>query len=100
MGKEGFYQVEKKVIINLVRKIVKEVETVHSVKTSLLGKNIRIKQNSEGMDIWLGLIVKRKTSIPATVEEVQKKIKQEIEKTLGTVVRKVDIVVKGIKFSS
>lgn len=100
MGKEGFYQVEKKVIINLVRKIVKEVETVHSVKTGLLGKNIRIKQNSEGMDIWLGLIVKRKTSIPATVEEVQKKIKQEIEKTLGTVVRKVDIVVKGIKFSS
>ena len=99
MERESNYQVEKKVLINLIKKIVKEVDGVHSIKTGFLGKNIRMKQDFEGMDISLGLVLKRGTSVPQIAQEVQKKLKQEMEKTLGTSVRKVDIKVKGIKFS-
>jgi len=98
LEKQNAYQVEKKVIVNLVKKLIKEVEAVHSIKTGLFGKNIRIKQNPEGIDIWLGLIIKRGTSIPKVAQEIQQKLKEEMERTLGTRIRKVDVVVKGVKF--
>ncbi|MBE0477534.1 Asp23/Gls24 family envelope stress response protein [Candidatus Aerophobetes bacterium] len=99
MEKENSYEVEKKVTINLIKKIVREVDGVHSIKSGFLGKTIRIKQDFEGMDISLGLVLKRGTFIPEVAQEVQKKLKQEMEKTLGTSVRKIDIKIKGIKFS-
>lgn len=99
MKKERAYRVEKKVLVELVRKIVKEVEGVYSIKKGMLGGGIRIKQPPEGVEIWLGLIIKRGVSIPAVVEEVQSKLKKEIEATLGISVKKIGIVIKKIKFS-
>jgi len=100
LEKEKTYQVEKKAVVDFIKKIIKEVNGVHSIKGNLFGKNIRIKQTPEGADIRLGIIVKREASVPAVVKEVQDKLKQEMEKTLGTVVKKIDVAVKGIKFSS
>ena len=100
MEKEKTYQVEKKAAVDFIKKIIKEVSGVHSIKGNLLGKNIRIKQTSEGTDIRLGIIVKREASVPTVVKEIQEKLKQEMEKTLGTVVKRIDVTIKGIKFSS
>lgn len=97
MGEENFYQVDRKAIINLVGRIVKDIEAIHSIKKGFWGKNIRVKQNPEGVDIYVGLIIKRGTFVPAVAQEAQKKIKQETERTLGIQIRKVKIVVKGVK---
>ncbi len=97
MGTEKSYQVEKKVAVDLVRKIVKEVKGVHSIKRGLFGHHIRIKDTPEGTDVSIGLIAKRGSSVPALVEEIQGKLKQEMERTLGTALRKIDIVIKGIR---
>ena len=100
MEEEKNYRVEKKVIIELISKIVKEVDGVYSIKKGILGKDIKIKETPEGPEIFLGLIVKRGTSVPVVVEELQRKIKQELEKTLTASVKKINIAIKGIKFSS
>jgi len=97
--RDDVYQIKKRVVVELISKVVSEVEEVHSIKKTLLGKNIKVKETREGKEILLGLIVKRGVSIPGVVEEVQKKLKEEIEKTLGIPVRKIDITIKGIKFS-
>lgn len=98
MKNETNFQVEKKVLVNLIRKIVEEVEEVYSIKTAFFGKDIRIKQDLEGMDISLGVIVKRAASIPQVAQQIQNNLKQELEKTVGTSVRTVAVKVKGIKF--
>ncbi len=96
---EKAYQVERKVIIDLIKKLVSQVDGVHSLKRSLFSRGIKIKESEEGMEIYLALITKQESSVPQIVEETQKKLKDEIEKTLGSPVKKVDVVVKGIKFS-
>ncbi len=97
---ERAYQIEKKVIIDLIRKLISQIDGVYSLQRSLFGRSIRIKESEEGMDIYLALITKQESSVPQIVEETQKKLKDEIEKTLGSPVKKIDVVIKGIKFSS
>ena len=94
--KEG-YEVEKKVVVKIIEKSLAEVKGVHSIQRGLWGKNIKIKELKEGMEISLGLIIKEGSVISQTVRDAQKKIKEEIEKTLEIPVKKVDIKIKGIK---
>jgi len=96
---ERAYKVEKKAILDLIRKLVSQIGGIYSLKKSLFGRGIKIKESEEGMEIYLALITKQESSVPQIVEETQKKLKDEIEKTLGSPVKKVDVVVKGIKFS-
>lgn len=96
MKKEG-YEIGKKVMVDLIKKSLAEVKGVHSIQRGLWGKSIKIKELKEGMEVSLGLIVKEGSIIPQTVRDAQKKIKEEIEKTLETSVKKVDIKIKGIK---
>jgi len=99
VDKERAYEIEKKALIELAGKIIKGVDGVHSVKRGFFGKNIQAKQTPEGIEMKIGLVVKRGASIPAVVEEIQEKLKQEIEQSLGIEVKKIDVVIKGIKLS-
>ncbi len=58
-----------------------------------------MKESEKGLDISLALIVEEKTFLPRVVEEVQKKVSEEVQRSLGTSVSRVDIKIKGIKFS-
>lgn len=100
MQKEKSYQLEKKVILELIGKIVEEVDGIHSIKRGLWGKNIKFRENPEGIDVSLGLIIKRGVSIPLVAEELQRKVKEELEKTLATPVKRIKVVIKGIRSSS
>jgi len=94
--KEG-YEVEKKVVVELIRKSLAEVKGIHSIQRGLWGRSIKIRELKEGMEISLGLIVKEGNVVSQTVRDVQKKVKEEIEKTLETSVKRVDVKIKGIK---
>ncbi len=96
---ERAYQIDKKAIIGLIKKLVSQIEGIYSLKRSLFGRGIKIKESEEGMEIYLSLVTKQESYVPQIVEETQKKLKDEVEKTLGSPVKKVDVVVKGIKFS-
>lgn len=59
-----------------------------------------MKESEKGLDISLALIVEEGTLIPRLVEEVQKKVSEEVQRSLGISVARVNIKIKGIKFSS
>jgi len=59
-----------------------------------------MKESEKGLDISLALIVEEGTLIPRVVEEVQKKVSEEVQRSLGISVARVNIKIKGIKFSS
>ncbi len=58
-----------------------------------------MKESEKGLDIFLALIVEEGVLLPRVVEEVQKKVSEEVQRSLGTSVSRVDIKIKGIKFS-
>jgi uncharacterized alkaline shock family protein YloU len=93
------YKVDKKVIIECIKKSLGEIEGVHSIKKGLWGEKVKFKEVEGEMEISLGLIVKQGKSVPQIVQEAQKKLKEEIEKTFGTSVTKIDIQIKGIESS-
>lgn len=99
MEKEKAYQVEKKALVDLVSRTVREVEGVHAIKRGLFGKHIKIKETEEGMFISLGIIIRKGVSIPLVVEKVQRGLLEEVKIVLGAPVKKINITVKGIKFS-
>ena len=100
LEKEVKYQLDKKVPLELVERVLSQIQGIYSVKKNLWGKGIRMKESERGLDISLALIVEGGVVIPRVVEEVQKKVSEEIQRSLGTSVARVDIKIKGIKFSS
>ncbi len=100
MAEAQGYEVDKKVALELIRKAVGQVEGIHSIKRNLFGEGIKVKKLEEGMAISLELLIREGGFVPQIVEETQKKVREEIEKTLGTKVAKVDIKIRGIKSSS
>ncbi|RLE08246.1 hypothetical protein DRZ78_01405 [Candidatus Aerophobetes bacterium] len=99
MEKKRGYKVDRKVITDFIKKSLREIEGIHSVKKGLWGDKVKFKETAEGMRISIGLTVKEGKSIPQVVEEAQRKLKEEIEKTFGTSVLKIDIQIKGIESS-
>ncbi|TET94400.1 Asp23/Gls24 family envelope stress response protein [Candidatus Aerophobetes bacterium] len=94
------YEVDKRVTLGLIKKAVGQVKGIHGIKRSLFKEGIKVKKSEEGLAISLELLISEGGFVPQIVEEVQKKVKEEIEKTLGTKVAKVDIKIRGIKSSS
>ncbi|MFQ6067072.1 MAG: Asp23/Gls24 family envelope stress response protein [bacterium] len=94
------YEVDRKVTLGLIKKAVSQVEGIHSIKKSLFGEGIKVRKLEEGLTISLELLMREGGFVPEIVEETQKKVTEEIEKTLGTKVAKVDIKIRGIKSSS
>ncbi|RLE07881.1 hypothetical protein DRJ00_07305, partial [Candidatus Aerophobetes bacterium] len=51
----------------------------------------------EGIEVFLGLVIRRGNPVPQVVEEIQRKLIREIEETFGISVKKVDVQIKGIE---
>ena len=100
MAEAQRYEVDKKVTFGLIKKAVGQIEGIHSIKRNLFREGIKVKESEEGLTISLELLVREGGFVPQIVEETQKKVAEEIEKTLGTKIAKVDIKIRGIKSSS
>lgn len=94
------YEVDKKVTLGLIKKAVEQVKGIHSLKRNLFREGIKVKKLEEGLKISLELLIREGVFVPQIAEETQKRVSEEIEKTLGTKVAKVDIKIRGIKSSS
>lgn len=99
-NKEEGYEVDKKVISGLIKKALNKVEGIYAVKRGLWGERIKIKYSPEGIGLSLELIIKEGNAIPQLVEEIQKKVKQEVQRVLDEPVAKINIKIKGIKHIS
>jgi len=94
------YEVDKRVVGEIIKKALGEVEGIHAVKRSLFGEGIKIEFLKEGIGISLELIIKEGNAIPQLVEETQKKVKQEVQRVLEKPLLEVNIGIKGIKYTS
>ena len=97
MREEGSYEIDRKVVIALIKKALGRLEGVYAVKRGLFGERVKVKQSGEKIRISLELIIKEGSSIPQVVEETQKEITEEIQKTLNRAVDRVNIKIKKIK---
>lgn len=97
MREEGSYEIDRKVVIALTKKALGRLEGVYAIKRGLFGERVKVKQSGEKIRISLELIIKEGSSIPQVVEETQKEITEEIQKTLNRAVDRVDIKIKKIK---
>jgi len=95
--KKKNYKVDKKVVINLVKNSLAKIKGIYSLKKNLWGEEVKIREEETEMEIELGLIVKEGCYIPQVVQQVQKEVKEEAEKTLGISVTKINIRIRGIK---
>ena len=95
--KKKNYRVDKKVVINLVKNSLAKIEGIYSLKKSLWGEEVKIRGKETEIEIKLGLIVKEGCYIPQIVQQAKKDVKEEIEKTLGISVTKINIRIRGIK---
>ncbi len=98
MEKEGKYEVDRKVTLKLIKRVLSRIQGVYSVKKDLWRKGIRMRELEGGLGISLALVVEEGVPIPEMVEEVQKKISEELERSLGISITKVDIRIEGMKF--
>jgi len=74
------------------------IQGVYSVKRDLWGNGIKMRESEEGLNISLALIVEEGALIPQVAEEVQKKVSEELERSLGISIARVDIKIEGMKF--
>ena len=51
-----------------------------------------------GLGVSLALVVEEGVLIPQMAEEVQKKVSEEVERSLGISIARVDIKIEGMKF--
>lgn len=100
MKKEESYEVDSKVVIALIKKALGRLEGIYAIKRGLFGERVKVKQSGEKIRISLELIIKEGSPIPQVVEETQKEIKEEVQKTLSRLVDRVDIKIKGIEPAS
>lgn len=99
MEKEEKYEVDKKVTLELIERVLSQIQGVYSLKKDLWGRGIRMKESERGLDVSLALVVEEGVLIPHMAEEVQNKVAEEVERSLGTSIARVDIKIDGMKFS-
>lgn len=98
LEKEVKYEVDRKVTLELIKRVLSRIQGVYSVKKDLWKKGIRMRELEGGLGVSLALVVEEGVLIPQMAEEVQKKVSEELEKTLGISIARVDIKIEGMKF--
>jgi uncharacterized alkaline shock family protein YloU len=106
-GDLGVVKIDDEVLGTIAVIAAKKVPGVHRIATSFMGGIIQIFRktpdvgvkvvvNEGEVSIDLGLIVDYGSNIPEVSWKVQKSIKEEIEKSCGLKVVKVNVVIEGV----
>ena len=89
------YRVDKSALKSFVETVVTEVQGI-SIKHGVLGKEIRVKEHPDGIDISLGLVVSRGKAVPGIVRELRDRLAAELESTLDNPLRRIHITIRKI----
>jgi len=109
-GQFGSVKIDNEVLGTIAGIAAKEVPGVYKITTSLVGglaqlikkapdAGIKVVVRENEVSFELGVIVEYGFDIPEITHQIQKKIKEEVEKMAGLKVVKVDVVVHGIHYA-
>ncbi|MGC8977514.1 MAG: Asp23/Gls24 family envelope stress response protein [Candidatus Ratteibacteria bacterium] len=104
----GKVKIDNDVLASIAGIAALKVNGVSGIATSFLGGIARFLKKTPDIGIKvilgegevsfeLGIVVEYGVNIPEITYEVQKKIKEEVEKMSGLVVSNVDVIVKEVK---
>ncbi|HON05578.1 MAG TPA: Asp23/Gls24 family envelope stress response protein [Candidatus Ratteibacteria bacterium] len=103
----GSVKIDDEVLGTIAAIAAKGVPGVYSIATSFVGgvalffrkipdAGVKVKMAEDGVDFYLGVVVDYGINIPEVTWKIQKAIKEEVEKSTGFKVSRVNIVVEGI----
>jgi len=106
-GQLGSVKIDNEVLGTIAGIAAKEIPGVYKITTSLVGglaqlikkapdAGIKVVVRENEVSFELGVVVEYGFDIPEITYQIQKKIKEEVEKMAGLKVVKVDVVVHGI----
>lgn len=107
----GSVKIDNEVLGTIAGIAAKEIKGVKKITTSLVGglaqiikkspdAGIKVVVRENEVSFELGVIVEYGIDIPEITYQIQKKIKEEVEKMAGLKVVKVDVVVHGVHYPS
>jgi len=107
--KYGNVKVDNEVLASIAAIAARKVPGVHRISTSIVGGIVQwIKRTSDvGIKVVIGedevnfelrVVVDYGVNIPEVTYQIQKAIKEEVERISGMKVGKVDVVVHGVHF--
>ena len=83
-----------RITIEAINKFVKDVV---SEETNTTDTKSKVKVTEEGLDIILNLTVYDQVKVPDLANQIQQKVKSEIEEAIGAQVDQVEVLVKAIE---
>ena len=103
----GSVKIDNEVIGTIAAIAAKSVPGVHKIATSFVGgialffrkipdAGVSVSLKEDGVVLSLGVIVDYGVNIPEVTWKIQKVIKEEVEKSTGFKIARVNIVVEGI----
>lgn len=106
----GNLKIDNEVLGSIAAIAAKKVPGVHKISTSLVGGLAQVVKKTEDAGVKvivgenevsfeLGVIIEYGENIPEVTYQVQKMIKEEVEKISGLKVTSVDVVVRGVHVS-
>ncbi|HRR96175.1 MAG TPA: Asp23/Gls24 family envelope stress response protein [Candidatus Ratteibacteria bacterium] len=109
-GELGSVRIDNEVLGTIAGIAAKEVPGVYKIITSLVGgiaqlirkthdAGIKVIVRENEVSFELGIIIEYGVDIPEITYQIQKKIKEEVERITGLKVIKVDVVVHGVHYS-
>ena len=89
-GELGTVRVTIEAINNFVQDVV-------AAEANTANTESRVKVTEEGLDIILNLTVYDQVKVPDLAQEIQTKVKSEIEEAIGAQVAEVEVLIKAIE---
>jgi len=104
----GSVKIDNEVLSSIASVAAKKVPGVHKIATSLIGgiaqifkktpdAGIKVVVGEGEVSFELGVVVEYGVNIPEVTYQIQKAIKEEVEKMSGLKVTRVDVIVHGVK---
>jgi uncharacterized alkaline shock family protein YloU len=97
--------ISEEVVATITQNVIKEINGVHSLSTlpikysvlkTPVAKSVRINLASDTAQIDLAIVVDMNHKIRSVCEQVQEKVKDEVQNMTGIAVSKVNVYVTGI----
>lgn len=104
----GSVKIDNEVLSSIASVAAKKVSGVYKIATSLIGgitqifkktpdAGIKVVVGEGEVSFELGVVVEYGVNIPEITYQIQKAIKEEVEKMSGLKVTRVDVIVHGVK---
>ncbi len=110
MEEYGNLKIDNEVLGSIATIAARKVPGVHRISTSLVGgiaqiikktpdAGVKVVVGENEVSFELGVIIEYGENIPEVTYQVQKMIKEEVEKMSGLKVANVDVVIHGVHIS-